>query len=292
MPGRQHAVAQAAVARLERPAVAALQQLAHRHARRRRRPAGTARRRPRRAARRRASRRRRPAGSRCRRAAQATSAYIPRRAVGAGLGHALARIEDAGRVEHGLDAAHGVELGLAVLAAERVQLLEPDPVLAGERAAVREHHHEQLLAGIERALERAFLERVVVQPRVQVAVAEVRDRREHEVVARGDLGGGAQRARRACRAAWRNRACRSPRACGRARRRPSAGRSRRSRSPRRCAPRARCRRPPRRSARRSPMARSMPSSSASTSISRAASTFVGQHARRQVVERARACLRR
>src|SRR3954452_4886296 len=50
--------------------------------------------------------------------------------VGACVGQALARIENAGRVEHRLDAPHGVELGLAVLAAERVQLLETDAVLA------------------------------------------------------------------------------------------------------------------------------------------------------------------
>ena len=83
--------------------------------------------------------------------------------------------------------------GLAVLAAQRVQLLQADAVLAGQRAAVREHHHEQLVAGRERALERSGLARVVVQPRVEVAVAEMRHGREHEVVALGDVGGCAQR---------------------------------------------------------------------------------------------------
>ena len=123
-------------------------------------------------------------------------------------------------------------------------------MLAGQRAAVREHHHEQLVARRQRALERPGLARVVVQPRMQVAVAEVRDGREHEAVPVGDLGRRAQRAHELV--ARRGEVVRvrvGVHAAERART-TSAARSRRSRSPRRCAPRARCRRPPRRTARR------------------------------------------
>ena len=89
-------------------------------------------------------------------------------------------------IERGTDGAQEVELGPVELASHRAELLEPDPVLSAQRAAACEHELEDLVAGGEHALVRAGRVGVVQQPRVDVPVAQVRDRHHGDPMGVGD----------------------------------------------------------------------------------------------------------
>ena len=89
------------------------------------------------------------------------------------VGQHLLRVHPAGRIERAPHARLGGEVVLREHERHEVALLQPDPVLAAERAAGVDAEPDDLLRRSEHALQHARLASVEGQQRMQVAVARV-----------------------------------------------------------------------------------------------------------------------
>jgi len=115
---------------------------------------------------------------------QAAAVHVHRAELGAAVQgrHGAAGVQEALGVEGGLETVEGLELGRAELHAHRVELLDADAVLAGDRAADLDAQFEDARA--ERlGTGKLFVDvRVVGDQRVEIAVAGMEDVRDRQAI--------------------------------------------------------------------------------------------------------------